>query len=204
MKVVIVSGFFNPMHTGHLDYIKAAKKLGTYLVVIVNNDEQVKIKGSTPFMSEEDRLKVVRSNRDVNKAILSIDSDHSVIETLKREHKWYSIDPLVESITFANGGDRTVGNSPEEEYCKKAGVRTAYGVGGGKTQSSSNLISQADKTIVESWKSHVVRKLNDSLYAFCLFDKDKELILIRTGNKIHIERESVKFGCCIQEELEAL
>ena len=55
MKVVVISGYFNPIHTGHLDYIKAASKLGDKLVVIVNNDEQVKLKGSVPFQDEEER-----------------------------------------------------------------------------------------------------------------------------------------------------
>ena len=61
MRIVICSGFMNPIHTGHIDYMESAKALGNYLIVIVNNDEQVKLKGSTPFMSESDRLRIVES-----------------------------------------------------------------------------------------------------------------------------------------------
>lgn len=147
MRIVICSGFMNPIHTGHIDYMESARALGDYLIVIVNNDEQVKLKGSTPFMSESDRLRIVQSMGCVNKAMISIDSDSSVVNSLQLIHGRYSLDVFVESITFANGGDRTAGNSPEETYCKEAGIRTAYGVGGGKTQSSSELIVNANKLI---------------------------------------------------------
>jgi len=145
MRIVICSGFMNPIHTGHIDYMEAAKALGNYLIVIVNNDEQVKLKGSTPFMSESDRLRIVESIGCVNRAMISIDNDSSVVGSLQLIHGRYSLDVFVDSITFANGGDRTAGNSPEETYCKEAGILTAYGVGGGKTKSSSELIGNANK-----------------------------------------------------------
>jgi cytidyltransferase-like protein len=59
-RVVIISGYFNPLHVGHLDYIESAKKLGDSLIVIVNNEAQVELKGSVPFMTEEDRLRIVK------------------------------------------------------------------------------------------------------------------------------------------------
>ena len=83
MRVVVISGYFNPLHVGHLDYIYEAKKLGEKLLVIVNNDEQVKIKGSVPFMNEHDRMRIVESITPVSGAILSIDNDSSVVRTLK-------------------------------------------------------------------------------------------------------------------------
>jgi cytidyltransferase-like protein len=136
----------NPIHTGHIDYMEAAKALGNYLIVIVNNDKQVKLKGSTPFMSEDDRLRIVESIGCVDKAMISIDTDSSVVSSLQLIHGRYSLDVFVDSITFVNGGDRTSGNSPEETYCKEAGIRTAYGVGGGKTRSSSKLIKGTEKS----------------------------------------------------------
>lgn len=142
MKVVVISGYFNPIHTGHLDYINAASDMGDKLVVIVNNDKQVSIKGSTPFMEEVQRMRIVNSIKGVNKTVLSIDIDGAVTETLKLIYDEYSVDYFFDSMVFANGGDRTKGNSPEEEYCNWRGIRTAYNVGGKKTQSSSELLKR--------------------------------------------------------------
>ena len=114
MKVVVISGYFNPLHIGHLDYIENAKKLGDYLVVIVNSDKQVKIKGSQPFMREEHRKKIVSSIKGVNDSIISIDKDASVVETLRSIWDKHSIDPFFDSMIFANGGDRKRGFVPVE------------------------------------------------------------------------------------------
>ena len=142
MRVVVISGYFNPIHTGHLDYINAASDMGDKLVVIVNNDKQVSIKGSTPFMEEVQRMRIVNSIKGVNKTVLSIDTDGAVTETLKLIYDEYSVDYFFDSMVFANGGDRTKGNSPEEEYCNWRGIRTSYNVGGKKTQSSSELLKR--------------------------------------------------------------
>ena len=148
MRVVVISGYFNPLHVGHLDYIYEAKKLGEKLLVIVNNDEQVKIKGSVPFMNEHDRMRIVESITPVSGAILSIDTDGSVVQTLKNiytkynlAHGWFA--KSTANIIFANGGDRKLGNTPEEEFCKEVGIETVYGVGGGKRESSSELIANS-------------------------------------------------------------
>ena len=137
-----MSGYFNPIHTGHLDYIEGAKKLGDKLVVIVNNDKQVVLKGSKPFMTELDRMRIASAIKGVDKVVLSIDTDETVVETLKSIYNEYSLDYFFDSMTFANGGDRTKGNSPEEEYCSWREIRTVYNVGGKKTQSSSSLLKK--------------------------------------------------------------
>lgn len=144
MRVVVISGYFNPIHTGHLDYIEAAEKLGDKLVVIVNSDRQVVIKGSKPFMSEVERMRVVSSIKGVDQAVLSIDTDETVVQTLKSIYSEHAFDYFFGSMTFANGGDRTKGNSPEEQYCEWRGIKTAYNVGGKKTQSSSDLLQRKD------------------------------------------------------------
>ena len=141
-RVVTVSGYFNPLHTGHLDYIEGAAELGDELVVIVNSDSQVKLKGSKEFMNEEDRARIVSALKPVTRCVISKDTDGTVVETLKDLYSHYSVDYFFDSMIFANGGDRTVGNSPEEEYCQWRNIKTVYNVGGGKTQSSSELIGK--------------------------------------------------------------
>ena len=139
MKLVVISGYFNPLHCGHLDYIEAAAELGDYLIVIGNNDEQVKIKGSVPFMNAEDRTRIVESLSAVDAAVVSLDKDGTVVESLQMIVE--SAGDETDVVIFANGGDRVAGNTPEEVYCAKNDVETAYNVGGGKTQSSSELLS---------------------------------------------------------------
>jgi len=154
MRVVLISGYFNPIHTGHLDYIKAASELGDKLVVIVNNDKQVKLKGSKPFMNEFDRMRIVSAVKGVDKAFLSIDEGGSVVETLKFLYNEYAVDYFFDSMTFCNGGDRTKGNSPEEQFCEWRGIKTVYNVGGGKTQSSSSLLGASDKKKYDPYRNY--------------------------------------------------
>ena len=142
MKIVIVSGYFNPLHTGHLDYLEGARRLGDYLVVIVNNDEQVKIKGSAPFLSLEDRLRIVQALSCVGQSVASIDTDGSVVKTLEGLYETYSVDWDVDAIIFANGGDRKSDDIPEYSLCEGCDIQMVFNVGGGKTQSSSELIDK--------------------------------------------------------------
>jgi cytidyltransferase-like protein len=124
-KIICTSGYFNPLHIGHLKLLEESKKLGDYLVVIVNNDEQVKLKGSKVFMNQEERMEIVKAIRYVDKVILSIDTDRTVIKTLSR------LNPDL----FVKGGDSTENNVPEKEL----GIKVLLGVGGDKIQSSSWL-----------------------------------------------------------------
>ena len=147
MRVVVISGYFNPLHTGHLDYIKGASELGDRLVVIVNNDEQVELKGSAPFMKEADRMRIVSAIKGVDRVVLSIDTDSSVVQTISLIYNEYAVNWDFDTMTFANGGDRTIESSPEESYCNWRKIRTVYSVGGNKTQSSSGLIDNATKNV---------------------------------------------------------
>jgi len=130
--VVVASGYFNPLHVGHVRYLKEAKKLGTKLIVIINSDKQSKLKGSIPFMNEKERAEIVSSLKSVDEIVLSIDKDKTVCKTLE----------LIKPNIFAKGGDRVLGNIPEKEVCEKLGIKMVFGVGGGKIQSSSWLISK--------------------------------------------------------------
>lgn len=142
-KVVIISGFFNPVHVGHLDYIATSKALGDELWVIVNTDKQVGIKGSVPFQNEGDRLRIVKCLKPVDYACLSIDEDGTVTKTL--EKLAIQCKKQGSEVLFANGGDRLRGNTPEEVFCDSNGIDTIYGVGGRKVQSSSELIKNSMK-----------------------------------------------------------
>ena len=145
MRVVAISGFFNPLHMGHIDYISSARNLGDFLIVIVNSDKQVGIKGSVPFMNQDERLSIISNIKGVDRAVISIDDDYSVCQTLREEFKRLQNDPFFEEMVFANGGDRKEGGVPEDLLEQELGIRMIYNVGGEKTQSSSELIQNAKR-----------------------------------------------------------
>ena len=128
MKIVAVSGYFDPIHVGHLEYLRLSKKLGDKLVVIVNNNHQCVLKKGKPFMDEKDRVEIVRSLGMVDEVFLSIDYDKSV---------WKSLEKIKPHI-FANGGDRSTGEVPESTVCKKYNIQMTDGLGD-KIRSSSDL-----------------------------------------------------------------
>jgi|TARA_R100000322_G_C5366798_1_gene172377 cytidyltransferase-like protein len=144
-RIVVISGYFNPIHSGHLDYIQEAKKLGDFLVVIVNNDDQVKIKGSIPFMDEEERARIVSSIKGVDYTYISTDEDGTVSNSLLNIYYLFRDHYDFNGMVFANGGDRKQGGIAEEETCNRFDIELAYNVGGEKTQSSSNLIKEAQE-----------------------------------------------------------
>ena len=131
IKTVAASGYFDPIHVGHIEYLEMAAKLGDRLVVIVNNDEQAVLKKGAPFMSAEDRLKIVSSLRCVDEALLSIDTDPSVCKSLRAVH------PDI----FAKGGDRFVDEIPEAAVCREMGAEIVDGLGM-KIRSSSDYYSK--------------------------------------------------------------
>ena len=143
MRVVVISGFFNPLHIGHIAYISSARNLGDFLIVIVNSDDQVEIKGSVPFMNQDDRLRIIRNIKGVDRSVISIDKDGSVCQTIREEFKRLQNDPFFEEMIFANGGDRKEGGVPEDILESELGIRMVYNIGGEKIQSSSDLIKKS-------------------------------------------------------------
>ena len=135
-KVVIVSGYFNPIHKGHLDYFNNAKALADELFVIVNNDHQRALKGSTEFQKEDERMIIVSNIKAVDKTILSIDEDRSVCATLRMIAEKYGTEY---ELAFANGGDQNNDTIPERPICEELGITLIDGLGD-KIQSSSWLL----------------------------------------------------------------
>ena len=144
MKIAIVSGYFNPLHVGHLDYMESARGLSHKLFAIVNNDYQVSLKGSTPFMNEANRVRIISALKCVDSVYLSRDRDGSVLETLK-QILVYNQGSGRNSFIFCNGGNRVSMNTLEERFCAKNSyeLTSVYNVGGEKWQSSSTLITKA-------------------------------------------------------------
>mgnify|MGYP000906262018 CR=1 FL=1 len=125
MIVGICSGFFNPIHQGHIEYIQEAKANCDQLVVIVNNDIQVEIKKSKPFMDEEHRRFIVNNVKGVDLAIISTDKDDSSAETIEAIAK---LNNWGDKITLFNSGDRNPenNNKKENEVCKKYNIEERF------------------------------------------------------------------------------
>jgi len=150
MKIIVLtSGYFNPLHIGHLECINLAKKLGNKLIVIVNNDEQVKLKGSVPFMPQEERIEIIKNLKSVDEVFLSIDKDKSVCKSIEEVALKFPDSKVI----FAKGGDRIISNIPEKEVCERLGIEIIDGLGE-KIKNSSELIKDYFSSIkVEGTKS---------------------------------------------------
>lgn len=138
-KAIIVSGYFNPIHKGHIEYFNNAKALGDYLIVIVNNDKQRALKGSKEFQQEDERVFIVSNIKSVDQVFLSIDQDRTVCETIREIHtqlgKSYQ-------LAFANGGDQNNQSIREVPICEELGIKLIDGLGD-KIQSSSWLLKKS-------------------------------------------------------------
>ncbi len=137
-KAIIVSGYFNPIHKGHLEYFNNAKALADELFVIVNSDLQRELKGSKEFQKEDERLFIVQNIKAVDKAIISIDTDRTVCASLNHLYKKYGLEY---DLGFANGGDQNNDSIPEASICKQIGIQLIDGLGD-KIQSSSWLLAK--------------------------------------------------------------
>lgn len=135
-KAVIVSGYFNPLHKGHIEYFNHAKAAGDELIVIVNNDHQRALKGSKEFQLEDERMFIVSNIKSVDRVYLSIDQDRTVCQSIRKVHQ-----ELSDSyhLAFANGGDQNNQSIPEAPVCMELGIELLDGLGE-KIQSSSWLL----------------------------------------------------------------
>ena len=128
MKKVAISGYFDPIHVGHLEYISLSKKLGDYLIVIINNNHQCTLKKGKHFMDENDRAKILEAIVGVDEVFISIDQDRTVCKSLEK----------IRPDIFTNGGDRHNKEIQEAIVCKKYGIELLDGLGK-KIRSSSDL-----------------------------------------------------------------
>ena len=128
-KRIAVSGGFDPVHVGHVRMIQAAAKFGD-VIVICNSDAWLKRKKGYFFMPFKERAEIIRAFKGVKDVVEADDDDGSVCESLK----------VLQPDIFANGGDRFNTNTPETQTCKKYDIEMLWGIGGGKIQSSSDLV----------------------------------------------------------------
>ena len=140
-KAIIVSGYFNPLHKGHLELFEKAKEQGDMLIVIVNSDNQRELKGSKSFQDEKERIEIIRALTIVDMAWISIDTDSTQNETLKLLlNKFHGSLKLA----FANGGDQNNNTIPERALCNQFDIELIDGLGN-KVQSSSWLLKNKNK-----------------------------------------------------------
>jgi cytidyltransferase-like protein len=139
MKIVLVTGGFDPLHSGHIEYFKAAKQLGNLLVVGINSDEWLARKKGKAFMNAVERKSIIENLYQVHKVIEFNDNDGSAIDAIRRVKEMFPRDKIV----FANGGDRTKDNIPEMVF---EDVEFVFGVGGTTKANSSSWI-------LEEWKA---------------------------------------------------
>ena len=143
-KIVVISGYFSPVHQGHVEYARMAKEFAGpdgLVYVIVNSDAQSLLKKKFSFVPEQDRLAVMGALRYVDAVFLSIDTDRTVCKTIE----WICQNAPVKPTHFANGGDVTASAPcPEEPVCRAHGIELVYGLGD-KIQSSSWILEASVK-----------------------------------------------------------
>ena len=136
--LVIASGYFNPVHRGHIDYLTQSKELGDKLFVIVNNDQQREMKGSKEFMNEDERKLVIETLKPVDWVVVAIDKNNRQVDkSIEMIHMLYKDE--FKNFIFTNGGDQTDQTIAEGDICRKLGIKMVFGLGD-KIQSSSWLL----------------------------------------------------------------
>ena len=178
-SLILVSGGFDPIHPGHLEYLREAKSLGQYLIVGLNSDAWLRRKKGKSFMPWDDRRRILMELPYVDMVYSFDDSDGTADDFIKQIVYRYSDS---NKIIFANGGDRVEGNVPEFPINN---VTFVYGIGGNKTHSSSNYLQDwADNTVVKNWGDYKVLLEDDAV-------KVKELV-IQPGKGISYQKHFLR------------
>jgi cytidyltransferase-like protein len=175
LKVVLVTGGFDPLHSGHIEYFKAARRLGNLLVVGINSDEWLARKKGQAFMPASERRAIIENIYQVHRVIEFDDADSTAIDAIRKVKEMF---PMYK-VVFANGGDRTADNIPEQVFDD---VEFVFGVGGEDKKNSSSWILQ-------EWKAPRVERMWG--YYRVLHDvagtKVKELT-VDPGQKLSMQR----------------
>ena len=138
--LVIASGYFNPVHKGHIEYLIKSKELGDKLFVIVNNDKQREMKGSKEFMNENERKLVIETLKPVDWAVVAIETNTRLVDkSIKMIYELYKDE--FQNFIFSNGGDQTEQTIAEDKICNELGIKMVFGLGD-KIQSSSWLLKK--------------------------------------------------------------
>ena len=181
MKVVVISGGFDPIHAGHVSLIKSARELGDYLIVGINSDAWLTRKKGAAFMPWHHRAEVVRNLRQVDEVMSWEDHDNSAIGLLERVKREFADSPVI----FANGGDRTATNIPEMSVTD---IIFKFGIGGeDKRGSSSNFLQDWKQPITKrNWGEYRVLYEQSSVSAST---KVKELV-VEPGQSLSLQRHA--------------
>lgn len=180
MKIVVISGGFDPLHSGHISYINAAKALGDFLVVGVNSDAWLKRKKGKPFLSFDERATILSALSNVDMVIGFDDSDGSALDLIHSVKRMFP----EHDIIFANGGDRTASNIPE---MSEKGIIFKFGVGGGdKLNSSSEILREWKSTTVErDWgKYEIIYEMQGHVVKILTLNPGAKM-----SNQMHFKRD---------------
>lgn len=174
--VVLVSGGFDPVHSGHVNLFESAAKYGD-LVVALNSDEWLKRKKGFAFLPWEERAKIIRAFSCVKDVISFNDEDGTALDAIKK----------VKPDMFANGGDRIFQNTPETFYCREKEISMLFNIGGKKTNSSSKIVAEAGLKRVEfiGGEKKVLYQTDKHRISLIEFEKETQLGKIR--NPLHDE-----------------
>ena len=146
-KIVVASGYFDPLHFGHIEYLSQAKQLGDQLIVIVNNDRQAQLKKGFSFMPADQRIRLIRELRCVDHALIAVDEDRTVRKTLE----------LLQPAIFANGGDADNHNIPEADVCERLGIEMIDGLGN-KINSSRTILGAMQQKLDSAQEGYLQDK----------------------------------------------
>ena len=132
---IILSGGFDPIHSGHIKMIQDARMMGFHVIIVLNSDEWLLRKKGFFFQTFEERKLILNSLTHVHCVVPAIDQDDTVLGSLME----------LRPEAFGNGGDRTCDTTPEKEWCEQNGVEMVYGLGGNHKSNSSSTISTKAK-----------------------------------------------------------
>ena len=180
MKRVVASGFFDPLHKGHIEYLRKAKALGDYLIVLVNTNEAAQRKKGYYFMELEERMEIIRSLKFVDEVVTAKDDDGTVAVSLAE----------IRPDIFAKGGDRTVENLPQQELdvCKKYNIEIITGLGDKIQSSSSLMIGRLKNNVVyKQWGHYLTIYYDENIKIKLLYIQPYSSISLQK----HLKRDEI-------------